>query len=661
MARGDRHDPAAAGLTGPAHDVTARPLTLGTAGHIDHGKTALVTLLTGTNTDRLREERERGISIELGYAQLVLPSGRRLSVVDVPGHERFVRTMVAGATGVDLFLLVVAADDGVMPQTAEHLAILDLLDVPTGVVALTKTDLVDDELLAMAHDEVVAFLEGTRFAGVAVVPVSARDGRGVPDLLGALEEAAARVAARSLAGGARLAVDRVFALKGIGTVATGTLWRGEVRAGDALRVEPGGADVVVRSVEVHESAAQTARAGERVGVNLRGAERSGLARGRWLVSPSPAAAVTTWFDAWIRLLPSARMLRAGERVRLHHGTAQHVARVQLLDRRDLDPGEEAPGVLRLDAEVYAEPGDLFVLRAVSPVETLGGGTVLSMLPVHGRQARAAFLRALRGGTSERAAGQGVAEAVALLFAAGGDRGLTAAELLPTVAAPRAASALGGAVERGEAEKVVLGDAPRYFRQGARERFATALAGALERRATERPDRPALTTAELAAALPDVPVAVVEAVVGEMLAAGAAVRSPEGVVRAGETVDEAREQGARRIAELIAAGGFAPPTLAALIEQTELPRREALTFLGLLVRRGQLVRVKDDLWFARAAVDEARERLLAMLARLPQLSLAEYRDTLGTGRRNAQALLEYFDGEGLTRRVGDARVLRSRRR
>ncbi len=264
------------------------PLTLGTAGHIDHGKTALITRLTGKNTDRLREEQQRGISIELGYAELELPGGGRLSVVDVPGHERFVRTMVAGATGVDLFLLVIAADDGVMPQTIEHLAIIELLGVRAGVVALTKADIVDEELLELAEADVREFLATTRYADCEMVTVSARDGRGIEELLAALERAADRTESGRRAGAARLPVDRVFPLKGIGTVVTGTLWAGEIKVGDALAVEPGGARAAVRSLQVHDHEADVVHAGSRVGLNLRGLARDDIARGDWLVAPELA-------------------------------------------------------------------------------------------------------------------------------------------------------------------------------------------------------------------------------------------------------------------------------------------------------------------------------------------------------------------------------------
>ncbi len=386
--------------TGGSEPAAGRsaPLTLGTAGHIDHGKTALVTALTGKNTDRLREERERGISIELGYAELALPGGASLSVVDVPGHEKFVRTMVAGATGIDLFLLVIAADDGVMPQTREHVAIIELLGVRDGVVALTKADLVDDELLELAEEDVREFLQTTPYAGAELVTVSARDGRGLDELLAALERCASRVEAGRRDGPARLPVDRVFPLKGIGTVVTGTLWRGELRAGDALVVVPGGVRTAVRSVQVHDHEAEAVHAGSRVGVNLRGLDRDEVERGAWLVAPELAAHVGRRFDAWVQLVPGGRPLKAGDRVRLHHGTAQYLASIAPLDGREIPAGGQAAAVVRLDGDAAVEPHDRFILRALSPAVTVGGGEALATgrRHWHDRARHAAYLAAVQG-------------------------------------------------------------------------------------------------------------------------------------------------------------------------------------------------------------------------------------------------------------------------
>jgi selenocysteine-specific elongation factor len=338
--------------------VTDAPLTLGTAGHIDHGKTALVRALTGVDTDRLPEERERGISIALGYAPLTLPSGRRLSVVDVPGHERFVRTMVAGATGIDLYLMTVAADDGVMPQTREHAAVLEALGVRTGVVAITKADVADPELASVEAAELLPDAE--------IIPVSARTGAGLDELRAALDRAAARAVPRSGApGGARLHVDRVFTIRGAGTVVTGTLWSGSVARGDEVTIQPSGRRARVRAVEVHDEPVDRAAAGQRVALNLTGVARDEVARGDVIGDAAPTFRVDvalTW-----RERPDG-----GARVGVHHGTRETAARLVELGGRFFQ--------LRLEQPIVPLRGDRLVIRSLAPPDTLGGGVVLDPTP-----------------------------------------------------------------------------------------------------------------------------------------------------------------------------------------------------------------------------------------------------------------------------------------
>jgi selenocysteine-specific elongation factor len=639
--------------------VSSPPLTLGTAGHIDHGKTALITRLTGKNTDRLREERERGISIELGYAELELPSGARLSVVDVPGHERFVRTMVAGATGVDLFLLVIAADDGVMPQTVEHLAIIELLGVGEGVVALTKADLVDDELLELAEEDVRQFLEGTPFAGCDVVTVSARDGRGMDELLAALERTAKKVQAGRHAGPARLPVDRVFPLKGIGTVVTGTLWSGELRPGDNLVVVPGGARAGVRSVQVHDHEAEVVHAGSRVGVNLRGLDRDDVARGDWLAAPALAPLAGRRFDAWVSVLPGARPLRSGDQVRLHHGTAQYLARVAPLEGREIAPGSSHAAVVRLDADALALPHDRFIVRSLSPVATVAGGEVLlaGALRWHARERHAAFLAAVRSGDA-RAAIRALAEDR-------GQHGLTPDDLVAAGFAPgKAAKALSAAVADGELEELAPAagaEAVRWFGPGIVAALRAALlAGAAERTAA-RPERPFSSAVELAALVPALPAPDAGLLLQRLVETGELVAGEGGFAPAGAGVlGEEQAALARQVLARLAADPVAPPTLAVLAEELRRPPRELGRLLDVLARRGDVVRVDKDLWFTSKAVDDAREVLLGQLEGAGEVSLAGFRDAAGCGRRNAQALLEYFDREGLTLRRGDVRVVRRRR-
>jgi len=360
----------------------ATPLTLGTAGHIDHGKTALVHALTGVDTDRLPEERARGMTIVLGYAPLVLPCGRRLSVVDVPGHERFVRTMVAGATGIDLFLLVVAADDGVMPQTVEHVAVLDALRVRRGVVAVTKADAADPaRALAEATD-----LLGDRFA-IDAVACSARTGAGIADVVAALDRAAAALPGRAPAGGgALLHIDRVFTIRGAGTVVTGTLWSGAIGRGDVVELLPAGLRARVRGVQVHERPADRATAGQRVAVNLTGVQLRAIGRGDALAAPGTLA--PTWrLDADLTL----RGARHGQRVHVHHGTREAPARLAELG--------DGLWQVRLERPLLARDGDRVVVRSVAPPDTLGGGVVLDAAPRrHGRRPDAlARLHELRRG------------------------------------------------------------------------------------------------------------------------------------------------------------------------------------------------------------------------------------------------------------------------
>jgi selenocysteine-specific elongation factor len=536
------------------------PVTVGTAGHIDHGKTWLVRALTGKDTDRLPEERERGISIDLGYAPLELPDGRRLSLIDVPGHERFVRNMVAGATGIDLFLLVVDAAEGARPQTHEHLAILSLLGIERGVVAVTKADAVDAETLELAVEEARELVPGAE-----VVAVSAKTGEGLDDLRAALARAADLVFQKhNVENPARLYVDRVFSLHGIGTVATGTLWSGSIAAGDVLRAEPGGRDVRVRSVQVHDRPVERAEPGQRVAVALPGVERHELRRGDALLARGAYATSYRLDVALEELVPIAD----GARLHVHHGTAAVPARVARV----------AAGYaqLRLAAPVVAARGDRFILRSET---TVGGGIVID--PAPGRHTDLErFERAARGEETVHAP---VLVAGAWRYStdwldglrAELERGIEDADPLdPGVNAP---------VEPWAGE--VLARLP-FERRGSKL-YRPGVDASLGERATEA----AAVEAELEAAAP-APVKV------------------------------------------------ADPELARFLERT-----------------GRLIRLGEGYAVSPAAYERARELVVAECGAAGRVTLARFRDLAGCGRRDAQLLLERLDADGVTRRVGDARVLR----
>jgi selenocysteine-specific elongation factor len=611
-------------------------LTLGTAGHIDHGKTTLVEALTGINTDRLPQERARGISIELGFARLALPSGRSLSVVDVPGHERFVRTMVAGATGIDLFLLVVAADDGVMPQTREHLAVLALLGVPVGAVALTKADLVDAALLEAAVAEVSELLASGPYRGAPVVAVSAARGTGLGELTGVLDGMAAHAPPRAArAGPARMHVDRCFTLKGIGTVVTGTLWSGALAEGDEVRIEPSAARARIRSVHVHDERQPAAAAGSRVALNLAGIERAEVARGDVVVTPGAELAATYLVDAGIELLEGVRPLRSGARVQVHHGTREVAARVALLDADVLEPAQRCLAQLRVERPLVPAAGDRVVLRGVAPPQTIGGGTVIDAHPrKHGPGA--AHVRRLRAIEQDDPL-----EALRIELE-GARSGL----------GPEAGQPLLAELEaRGAAQRIGAATL-RWFDSGRLQRARRDL---LEALASAPPGRGVGAGALAEMAVLQAPA--VSALL-EQLAAEDRVSERGGVFTL--PAQPALDPVAGRLAELVHADRLSPRAPDALAEAAGVTRADALRVLDALVGRGLLERLRPGVYFAPEALAEARSAVVSACEREGSVTIAGLRDALGTSRKYAQAILEYLDGARVTRRVGDHHVLRSRR-
>lgn len=630
-------------------------IIVGTAGHVDHGKTALVRALTGQDPDRLPDEKRRGITIDIGFAHLDLPGGRRLSFIDVPGHERFVRNMVAGVHGIDACLLVVAADEGVMPQTREHLDILRLLGVDRGLVAITKRDLVDDDWLELVREEVFGLLEGTGLAGAPLVAVSSRTGEGLEQLRAELERLFALAGGRPAHGPVRLPVDRSFTVAGFGTVVTGTLVSGTLREGDRLELLPAGRPVRVRGLQVHGRATPEARAGQRVAVNLAGLEWREVRRGDVLATPS-AFRAETLFAARVQLLPSAAGgLRDGSRVRLHAGTQETVARVVWLE--DVPQGTLAPGgaaLARLHAArpVVAAYGDRILLRSLSPASTLGGGVVLDagrryrkrsaedlnrLEALERREAGALLLPALEEAPQEVAA---------LLRQAGASAGDGRRALEAWAAEGRVRLLLDGEVAAGARRwssllEAAADGAVRYLelhplRRGwPREEAWRALWPHLDRRLGNR----LLLEAERDGAI--------------VLRGDVVLPPPERV----PPMPEALVSAVERVAAAFSAAGLAPPSLEEV--QAELgDAAPALEVVQHLVEEERLVPVADGLWFAREAVEAAAARVRAHLAGGGAASMSELREVLGTSRKYAVPLAEYFDRIRLTRREGDVRRLAS---
>jgi selenocysteine-specific elongation factor len=625
-----------------------RPVVVGTAGHIDHGKTALVRRLTGIDTDRLKEERERGISIDLGFAHLALPSGRRIAIVDVPGHERFVKNMLAGATGIDVVLLVVAADEGVMPQTREHLSIVELLDVRRGVVALTKSDLVPPELAQVAAAEVETLLASGPLRGAPIVPVSSVSGAGVPDLLQALEAAVAGLPERDESGAARLPVDRVFSIEGIGTVVTGTLWGGSIRAGDTLDLLPKGASVRVRQVEVHDQPVDSAVAGQRTAVAIHGVAREDVVRGDWLAAPGRFAATST-ADVRLTLLEGAgRDLEDRTRVRVHLGASESLARLVLLEGAPLRPGQSALAQVRFESPVVAVPGDRLVLRAYSPAITIAGAVVLDALA--SKRARLDDATRRRLETFERGS---AAERVALLAEESGAAGVRVADAsLRLALAPEGVSAAAR-----DAENLRPLRDGRLLAEGAWKASAERIVAAVARYAETHRLREGIAKGELKSLLArDLDGALFDEALESLLATKRLASRGEKISLPDAAPVLSPDQG-RAVAEMerrLGAGGAAVPEVPELLKGIA-PGLKPQELIRYLVESGKVVKVTADLLYPTAWWRELETKVRHHFSRNRELTLAGFKEIFPASRKYSIPVLEHLDRTGLTRRQGDVRV------
>ncbi len=643
-------------------DEAAQRLVLGTAGHIDHGKTALIRALTGVDTDRLPEEKARGITIELGFAPLDLADDLRLGVVDVPGHEGLVRTMVAGATGIDLVLLVVAADEGVMPQTREHLAICDLLGLAHGVVALNKIDLADPEVAELAEEEVRDLIAPSSLATAPILRVSALTGEGIETLREALVETASASAARTpRTGPPRLWVDRLFAAKGFGSVVTGTLIGSELSVGDAVEIYPIGRKARVRGLQSFGVFSEQVRPGARCAVNLQGVELADLSRG--LVVSAPEALQPTWaLDAEITLLPEAPAVTRPIPVEFLTGTAERRARLAPIGTERIDPGERSFARIHLEDEPLALfPGDRFILRGFARISgggaSVGGGSVLDVAPPHRRLSNPL----LRQELTAMAAGDS-GDAVEIRIKRTGFAGLAFDSLGRETGIPetRLRDLLAERVAAGTLSQVSAGI---WVGSEALEELEGRLLAALAAFHERERLLPGMPRGALRGALPD---NTAEGAFELLLERGVAANriAAEGkLVRLLDhvpTLSAQEETLAARIRADAASAGLEPPTPREWAEKNGVDLEALRDVLAHLEREGSLIRAPGDLWFDRATVDELRERVIAHLREHQTLDTPTYKSLIGTTRKYAVPLMEFFDGEHLTMRAGEARVLRRKR-
>ena len=635
-----------------------RHVVLGTAGHVDHGKTALIKALTGTDTDRLKEEKERGITIELGFASLKLPSGQTLGVVDVPGHEKFIKHMVSGAAGIDLVMMIIAADEGIMPQTKEHLNICSLLGIRTGLVALTKIDMVENDWLELVKTEIQDFLKGTFLEGVPVIPVSALKQKGIDELTAALDTFVQNIPEKNDCGIFRLPVDRVFTMKGFGTVVTGTLISDSISVGEDVLILPEEINTRIRGIQVHNQPTQEATAGQRTAINLQGIEKESLQRGDVLARYGtivPSIRLDVYIDY---LKNNAKSLKNRTLTRLHTGTSEIIARVILIEKDELAPGEKGFAQLILEKKDVVVAGDRFVLRSYSPITTIGGGLIIDPLPPkHKRLNKKVIeeLATLLNGTLpkkievilERAgfAGTNLRHLVFRL----GTNAKNIKEALQSILSQKSALIT-------DKEETNIISASFY------EKLAQSAAEIISQYQKKNPLREGISKEELKASLGRDISPKLFFMLLQNLADQKKIEVDKETVRLfGHKVTLADDLNSIRqaILKIYNEAGLTPPSFKDVINNFQDKKTEAQNIIKLLLKDGSLIKINEELIFTREALDNLRKNYKALLVKEGKATPVSFKELTGLSRKYIIPLMEYFDTDKLTMRVGDHRILREK--
>jgi selenocysteine-specific elongation factor len=629
---------------------------MGTAGHIDHGKTALVKALTGVDTDRLKEEKERGITTELGFTFLNLPSGIRLGIIDVPGHEKFVRHMVAGVWGIDFVALIIAADEGVMPQTKEHLDICKLLKVKKGLVVLTKIDLVERELLDLVREEVTDIVNGTFLKGAPILAVSSLTGEGIPQLISTLDDLAKEIEGRLSDGLLRLPIDRIFIIKGFGPVVTGTMVSGKLSLGETVAILPPGVEGKIRNLQVYNQPVEEAMAGERAAVNLQGIEASAIQRGDVLIHPKTLTS-TQLLDVYLEYLPTApRPLKHRTQQKFHLGTNSTPASIFLLDQEELAPGENGFAQLRLERPIVAMPQDRFVIRGSGVIQTLGGGVVLDTHPIkHRRYSQPVIhdLILLKDGSSEQAIHQQILRS--------GMAGISFGDLLNRVAMPpnKIKVVLGKMIERGDfllvdPEKIKVIEAGQY------QRLREMALSQLSKFHHQYPMKTGLAKEELRSKLPaEVDVKLFQILINGLIQSKEVVVEKDKLRLPSHQVTSSDERGLlKRVEEAILKGRLQPPSPVEVSAEWSEEEEEVLAIFEHLVHEGILVKIKSGMYFHRIPFENLKGELIDYLKNHREITTPQFKELTGVSRKYAIPLIEYFDQMKLTIRLGEKRVLRA---
>ncbi|MCK8816733.1 selenocysteine-specific translation elongation factor [Natroniella sulfidigena] len=630
-------------------------LIIGTAGHIDHGKTTLIKALTGIDTDRLEAEKKRGISIELGFGCLELEDDLQVGIIDVPGHEKFIKNMLAGAGGVDLALLVIAADEGFMPQSEEHLAILNLLNVEAGMIAVTKSDLVEEEWLELVIEEIKEEVAGTFLEGAPIVPVSATEGMGLEQLKKEISNLVDNLSAKDINENAYLSIDRVFSLQGHGTVTTGTLSKGRIEVDDKLMIYPQEKEVRVRSLQVHNQQVTEALAGQRVGINLAGVETDEIERGDALAT-TDSLMPTEFLDARLRLLSSApTVIEPGDDIRLYLGAKEVLGKIYPLDTKEIYPGEEAFVQFRLEEEVVAVFRERYVLRRRSPMDLLGGGEILDLNPSYHHRLEQEVIEGLK----IRAQGS-LEEIIELSLRGTKDEPLTIRDLVKETAlsVEQLREILAELKEEERVIELKAGQESIWLDSQTYQQLQNEILDYLDHYHQDYHLQPGMTKEELRTKLSlqldakqyDLLLTDLEAE-GLISIAGAQLKLAEFEIEFSSQEQEVKE----RIIDLFIAEKFTPPKAREVLSQFKEEKLAARVF-NSLVATGELIELSSELYFHKSALEEAEQKLREYLSQEESIELGEFRDVLNSTRKYTLPLLRYFDQQGITLRQGEARVL-----
>ena len=635
-----------------------KQIILGTAGHIDHGKTSLIKAVTGTDTDRLKEEKERGITIELGFASMDLPGGQHIGIVDVPGHEKFVKNMVAGATGIDLVAMVIAADEGVMPQTREHMEICTLLGVQHGLVVLTKSDLVDEEWLELVKDDIEGFVRGTFLEGSPIIPVSSVTGEGIQEFVDALDELSAQVPSRSSSGLFRLPADRVFTMKGFGTVITGALVSGSVRVGDSVVIYPSGITSKVRGVQVHNQSVERAEAGMRTAINFQGLERASINRGE-VVSTPKALKPSYMVDVSLHYLNSnKKSIKNRTRVRFHTGTSEILGNLILLDRDELQPNEDTMAQIRLDTPVAVVKDDRYVIRSYSPVRTIGGGEILNPIPPKHKRFRNEIIEGLNRLTEM------APEDVILFHVDASDHsGVTFSDLclMTNLSEKQLDNILKDLLSK---RVLLLVDKENriFIHKNSFDHLIHNTREILSTYHQNNPLKAGMPKEELRSKLPgQLNPRLFTLVLNGMIKEKEVVQTEDMVRLASHSVSLGRDQQdiKQTIIETYRDTGLEPPFFRDLSKRLKLSPDRAKDMLNLLINEGVIIKTKDDLYFHVEAVDALKKKVIGFFENHEDMATPQFKEIAKVSRKFLIPLIEYFDTTNFTIRVGDMRKLRKK--